>query len=75
MGLGPPSRDHLTLCNPPTLQEKCVNCSRKFRCTQGFQLEVRLDCASHPRFACSHCPQLCSPRSGALQGHGLSTPW
>lgn len=21
------------------LREKCVNCSRKFRCTQGFQLE------------------------------------
>ncbi|EPY84643.1 stabilin-1 [Camelus ferus] len=23
------------------LREKCVNCSRKFRCTQGYQLEVR----------------------------------
>lgn len=28
---------HLTLLP----QEKCVNCTRKFRCTQGFQLQVR----------------------------------
>lgn len=27
--------------SPQPPQEKCVNCSRRFRCTQGFQLEVR----------------------------------
>lgn len=40
MGLEPPPPDRLILC-PLSPQEKCVNCSRKFRCTQGYQLEVR----------------------------------
>lgn len=37
-GLGAPNLDHLVLFSS---QEKCVSCSRKFRCTQGYQLQVR----------------------------------
>lgn len=48
-----------------------MNCSRKFRCSRGYELEVRLDWAPHPRLPCSHCPQLCPPRCGAGRARPL----
>lgn len=79
VGLGAPPQDPLTLCLPNP-QEKCINCTRKFRCTQGFKLEVSPGLAQlGPCFACSHCcqavqapgAQLCSPRPGELEQCGL----
>lgn len=35
----PPPQDPLMPCPPP--QEKCVSCTRKFRCNKGYKLEVR----------------------------------
>ena len=58
-----------------------MNCSRKFRCTQGYQLEVRRGPAhsvpasvalTHPR--CPGSPaQLCSPGRGLLGSVSHST--
>lgn len=58
-----------------------MNCSRKFRCTQGYQLEVRRGPAhSVPaslaltRLRCPGSPaQLCSPGHGLLDSVGHST--
>lgn len=80
MGLEPLPQDRLILC-PLSPQEKCVNCSRKFRCTQGYQLEVRRGPAhsvpAPPALTCPRCPgspaQLCSPSRGLLDSVGHST--
>lgn len=81
MALEPPPQDRLILC-PLSPQEKCVNCSRKFRYSQGYQLEVRRGPAhSVPASAAltrPRCPgspaQLCSPGRGLLDSVGHSTP-
>lgn len=47
------SPDVLSPPVPPTSQEKCINCSRKYRCSQGYQLQVRVVEHSSPTQLCS----------------------
>lgn len=67
-GWGPHPRTPDALPSLP--QEKCVNCTRKFRCAQGFQLQVRRGSLS----VCQPQAQLCSPRPGERTGWAISFP-
>lgn len=54
----------------PSPQEKCVNCSRRFRCTQGFQLEVRT--GAQPGSLLCRCPTPGGPAGWQPCGDGTA---